>query len=186
VRLFEIPGGIPSSLPIRAFGRDADHYCWEDWHAETKPKYPVRYFVSWTLANWWKNRIAAPLRRLFRGRWLKFWWQRRTRGWDDSVTWNLDTTIARFALPRLRRFRELPHGYWHPVAPEMEADLTGFTPEEESRGIADTERVLDEIEWFLSVHASEEGTWQLETPEQRERYAAACILFGKNFGHLWS
>ena len=38
---------------------------------------------------------------------LKFWWQRRTRGWDDRDTWNLDIAISEFVIPRLERFREL-------------------------------------------------------------------------------
>jgi len=42
---------------------------------------------------------------------LRFWFQRRTRGWDDSETWGLDTTIARFVAPRLKRFREIANGY---------------------------------------------------------------------------
>jgi len=34
-------------------------------------------------------------------------WQRITRGWSDKETWALDGYIARFAVPRLKRFREL-------------------------------------------------------------------------------
>jgi hypothetical protein len=41
---------------------------------------------------------------------LRFLYQRWTRGWDDSDTWALDTTIAKFALPRLKRFVELNNG----------------------------------------------------------------------------
>ena len=37
----------------------------------------------------------------------RFLWQRITRGFDDSETWSLDDTIAKFILPRLKRFREL-------------------------------------------------------------------------------
>ncbi len=44
---------------------------------------------------------------------IRFWWQRRTRGWDDSVTWNLDQQIAAWMAPRLRRFRELNNGFAH-------------------------------------------------------------------------
>lgn len=177
MRLFEIPGGIPDALPIRAFGVDVDRYCWEDWHRDTRAKYPVRYFFGWTVRNWWSNRVAAPVVRLLRARWLKFWWQRRTRGWDDSETWNLDAEIARFALPRLRRFRELPRGYWHD--PEAGDDDVLYHKQY-------TEHVLDEIEWFLSIHASEDGTWQLESKEDQDRYDRACDIFGRNFGHLWS
>lgn len=42
---------------------------------------------------------------------VRFWWQRRTRGWDDTVTWNLDQQIAALLGPRLRRFRELNNGF---------------------------------------------------------------------------
>ena len=44
-------------------------------------------------------------------RWFRFAYQRWTRGWSDRDTWNLDHTIAQFALPRLRRFRRIHGGY---------------------------------------------------------------------------
>lgn len=40
----------------------------------------------------------------------RWWWQRRTRGWDDRELWNLDQTIAEFVLPRLRVFKTYRHG----------------------------------------------------------------------------
>ena len=46
-------------------------------------------------------------------RWWRHFWQRRYRGFDDSVTWNLDVEMARWLLPRLRRFREIT--ICHPV-----------------------------------------------------------------------
>jgi len=42
---------------------------------------------------------------------LRFAWQRLTRGWSDRDTWNLDTTIAEFVYPRLKRFKEVNNGY---------------------------------------------------------------------------
>lgn len=42
---------------------------------------------------------------------LRFFWQRWTRGWDDSECWSLDLTMAQFILPRLKRLREIHHGY---------------------------------------------------------------------------
>jgi hypothetical protein len=42
---------------------------------------------------------------------LKFLKQRIIRGWDDSETWSLDFTVAKFMLPRLIRFKELKCGY---------------------------------------------------------------------------
>lgn len=49
--------------------------------------------------------------RLFRKRFWRHWWQRRTRGWDDSELWNLDLTFARYIQPRLSRFRETTYAY---------------------------------------------------------------------------
>jgi len=42
---------------------------------------------------------------------IKFWWQRRTRGWDDRDTWSLAEPIAKLILPRLIRFREVSYVY---------------------------------------------------------------------------
>jgi hypothetical protein len=36
--------------------------------------------------------------------------QRIKRGFDDSETWSFDCTIAKFALPRLKRFKEVNNG----------------------------------------------------------------------------
>ena len=50
--------GIPEddrhkSLPMRLIGdEDTDVYCWEDWHAEMKIKYPYRYWVFHDLRRW--------------------------------------------------------------------------------------------------------------------------------------
>lgn len=33
--------------------------------------------------------------------------QRKERGFDDTETWSLDYAIAKFAIPRLKRFKEL-------------------------------------------------------------------------------
>jgi hypothetical protein len=41
---------------------------------------------------------------------IKFLYQRITRGWDDSQTWNLDYEIAKFIVPRLKRFKEITIG----------------------------------------------------------------------------
>ena len=37
--------------------------------------------------------------------------QRKARGWDSTECWNLDTTIAKFILPRLKEFREIHCGH---------------------------------------------------------------------------
>lgn len=49
---------------------------------------------------------------------FRFWWQRRTRGWDDSELWSLDFTIISFVLPRLKRFKEIIISYPGDITPE--------------------------------------------------------------------
>ena len=44
-------------------------------------------------------------------KYIKWFFQRRFRGFDDRDTWELDTTITKFILPRLERFKELTNGY---------------------------------------------------------------------------
>lgn len=41
----------------------------------------------------------------------KRFFQRIFRGWDDSETWNLDTSLYKWLLPRLKRFKELNNGW---------------------------------------------------------------------------
>lgn len=117
--------------------------------------------ARWDSRNWASTRWSKVKR------WFRFWWQRRTRGFDDSDTWSLDAVVARFMLPRLDRFIEVTN--CHP--PEM-------THEE----WLDTVR---EMRWYLGVHAGEHGVWVLDTDELQARYDAAGLLFGKYFGGLW-
>jgi hypothetical protein len=92
--------------------------------------------------------------------------QRRLRGWDDSATWDLDNEIARFALPRFKRYRELNDG--------LIANLT----------LEETNRVLCEVEWFLTVHADRGAYGELRGTDL-ERYREAKRLWGEHFHALW-
>ena len=40
-------------------------------------------------------------------RYLLHIYQYWTRGFSDEVTWNLDTEVAKFVLPRLKRYKEI-------------------------------------------------------------------------------
>lgn len=42
---------------------------------------------------------------------IKLFFQKWSRGWSDEDTWSLDYTIAKFTLPRLKRFKTLNNGY---------------------------------------------------------------------------
>ena len=37
---------------------------------------------------------------------IKWFWQRKTRGWDDREIYSLDITIAQFIIPRLKFYHD--------------------------------------------------------------------------------
>ena len=118
------------------------------------------------LTTSWLTRTRKIGKMLWRWRKrLKRFWQRVTRGWDDSDLWSLDMTIAKFALPRLARFRQIDHGY--PV---------GMTAEQWDESLADMEYALrssiTDDKWF-----DDDIDW--------DRVSRGLESFGKNFRHLW-
>lgn len=38
---------------------------------------------------------------------IKFWFQRRTRGWSDDETWNLDYEFIKWINSRFKKYKEL-------------------------------------------------------------------------------
>jgi hypothetical protein len=93
---------------------------------------------------------------------FRYYGQRLTRGWDDSDLWNLDATISKFVLPRLRRFKENQFGY--------PSNMT----EEEWRG------VLDQM-----ILAFENNLLDFPTREQDQQVEEGLALFAKYYVHLW-
>jgi hypothetical protein len=58
--------------------------------------------------NNWVNKAfprMTPWRRLKRS--IRYWIQRRIRGFDDRIFWSFDVEVAQFLLPRLNRYIEL-------------------------------------------------------------------------------
>jgi len=96
----------------------------------------------------------------------KFAAQRAERGWDDTETWSLCTTIAHFALPRLKRFKEVNNG--HPM---------GLTEDE-------WDRELDEMIFAMEKASEDSGIWDWDEPTA-DRVQRGLELFGSKFLHLW-
>ena len=60
------------------------------------------------LTPWWILKFYDSCLRLRTwDRRIRFFWQRHTRGFDDSETWDLDYTFVQWLLPRLKRFSEV-------------------------------------------------------------------------------
>lgn len=93
--------------------------------------------------------------------------QRIDRGFDDSETWCLDTVIARFVLPRLKRFKEINIAY--PV---------GSTPEK-------WDLELDEmIETFETLVKEEWPETSEEITERSNKIEQGLQLFASRFRQI--
>ena len=95
----------------------------------------------------------------------KFAKQRIERGFDDSETWSIRDTIAKFIVPRLKRFREITIAY------------PGGMTEDEWNIILDKM-----IRAFELVDDSYYDVW---TDEQFKEYEEGMTLFKEHFLALW-
>lgn len=98
---------------------------------------------------------------------IRFFWQRRIRGWDDSVTWGLDRTIATFVLPRLRRFRELNNGF-----------PAGLSEDEWNA-------MLDDMIYAFDACTKEDCELFDLSKEEWSRVDRGLLVFGAQFRQLW-
>jgi hypothetical protein len=136
-----------------------------------------------------------------------FFYQRLTRGWDDSETWNLDYTVAKLMAPRIRRYKELAMSHpstlteeeWDTILGKvlwsfdyiLDEDRDNFLPESAKM----TSREMDILcPWFKKVEASEEeekatnDKWQhyMEVSEALDnRCQEGLDLFGKWMRGMW-
>ena len=104
---------------------------------------------------------------------VRRWLQILSRGFPDSDTWCLDSTIAEFVLPRLRHFKEVNIGYV------------------EELGDGGWDEVLDKMIWSFEYALQEDRGVRLfkssaeEVLRREEKFAEGMALFAKYFRHLW-
>lgn len=108
----------------------------------------------------WKHR-----KRLIK-RSIKFFFQRLTRGWDDSDTWSLDYSLAKLIAPRLKRFKEVTGG--HP------GDMT----EQEWNNTLD--KMIAAFEFLGS-----EERWSNTDKNKWNEVQEGIDLFAKHYVGLW-
>ena len=112
--------------------------------------------------------VKAPLKTK-----IKWFWQRLTRGFDDTELWNLDNTIAEFVLPRLKAFRNYTKGF--PV---------------EFNSLEEWQEAIDKMIFFFENIIDDEWFWKTEHTKEEllelEKKMHECLeLFCKNYSHLW-
>lgn len=100
-----------------------------------------------------------------RWREVHHWWQRRTRGWDNSETWALDQSLARLILPRLELFKQLNNGYPY-----------GTTAEAWDKII---DKMIEGFRFFA------EGRHYAGSQKDFKRAMRGVALFAKHYPALW-
>lgn len=102
--------------------------------------------------------------------------QRLERGFDDTETWNLDSTIAKFIAPRLKRFKEVSRDY------PMDIEFDTW------------QGMLDKMIWSFEHYDYEDeefgGVEFYYLPEEKKnelhkQYREGIELFCKRFDALW-
>ncbi len=93
---------------------------------------------------------------------IRFFFQRRIRGWDDSETWNLDHSFAKLILPRLLRFKQIR---MKTIDAQFEKDLDIM------------------IDTFKLIASKE--YWDLHKIEDYEKLQKGLDLFAKHYFGLW-
>ena len=117
--------------------------------------------------------VRAPLHRK-----IKWFWQRITRGFDDTELWNFDSTIVSFILPRLIEFRHSTYGF-----------PANFQSIDEWYDILD--RIIKGLDLYNNVdafdYASDEhgGLNQEKYDEWEATVSEAFFLLGKWLNHFW-
>ncbi|MCH5167371.1 MAG: hypothetical protein J1F35_05700 [Erysipelotrichales bacterium] len=102
-------------------------------------------------------------------RWKEYTKQRISRGFDDSEIWNLDSTIAKFILPRLKEFKEIAWGT--PGKLDYEFVQKGYS-ESEASIIANKawEEILDKMIWAFEHYDDESYILAADSVKAHEEY----------------
>lgn len=91
--------------------------------------------------------------------------QRKENGFDDTETWSLKTTIAKFVLPRLKWFKE--RHFDNPW------DIT----------FEKWDEILDNMIFSFEYYAKDE--WKPISDEDFKKVEEGMKLFGEYYGDLW-
>jgi hypothetical protein len=110
---------------------------------------------------------------------ILFWWQRIARGWDDSETWSMDSSLAKIILPQLHLFK----GY------QYLQEMQGFYPNlPENMSINDWNKIIDQMIWsFQWFSNGKQYTYDYVTEANDANKAYDGVeLFAKYYKYLWS
>lgn len=108
---------------------------------------------------------------------LKYLWQRKTRGFDDTEVWNLDYSISEFVYPRLKEFIRVKkeHDFFQPASIDDYKDwITKL-----EKMLKAFELIKKDSEW-LNVNPTPE-----ESAARDKEIHEGLQLFAQYVGHLY-
>lgn len=120
--------------------------------------------------------------------------------WSDRDIWSLDYTIAKFALPRLIRLKEVMHGVPNTMFEPLPAGEYNHNEEQMKTATEKWNEVLDEIIFAMDYIANcreddyyPKKTWPEKTTTEdyielravEERVQKGLVLFGAHMRSLW-
>lgn len=103
---------------------------------------------------------------------IKQKWQKLTRGYSDEELWNLDCTICKWVLPRLKSFKKQTKGYPH-----------GFNNIEEWKEVI--QKMIDAFEIYSTEDLPDYAFSSSSIEEDSKRVKEGFKLFSKYFRNLW-
>lgn len=154
-----------------------------DWLENKYPSGWLGYSPWWLLCHPWE---AVPEI----GRRICWAWQRVFRGWDDRVTWGIDSYLNEHMPEWLRVLKENDQGVPFDCFPEGSWD-------EENYCFADGSDVIAKQNWHAALDGMIAGfeaakrlsDWDFkgreELDELRRVQDAGLALFAKHYGSLW-
>ena len=172
----------------------------EKWHEEFKKDHP---FSHWFDASVFKGKSffgCAPHHSFFRPwiaveycyREIRWAWQRVFRGWDDRVTWGIDSYLAEILPQWIAMLKKYKQGIPFDMFPEeylMQNDVDKKIEKEASEKF---DAILDKISLgFKSYMTLTNLDYDFKNKDKKEEKALTqnfdegFDLFKKHFGSLW-
>ncbi len=133
-----------------------------------KTKEETKEELKETIQDWFWKKIQRP---------VKFFWQRRIRGFDDSELWSLDNSLAEYILPRLIAFKEYNT---HGCASEF------FDEDNKEDECMKWKEVVDKMIFAFKHATNDYYIADIEENKKADEKAQEGFeLFGKYYADLW-
>lgn len=158
----------------------------------------MRVKLLGTRSFWWLYRMYHRLKDVKSE--VYYWYQRQTRGFDDTEIWNLDSSIIKFVYPRLKYFVKwqsehgmgTPHDFeqnpagWLEALNSMDRAFTHMAAEEYLLGEENYPHRPNEGEFRTDEeYYRARDAWDVNSEIAEKEKKEGLALFAKYFENLW-